>query len=235
MELPLRDPMLQIQEMTISPVAKPEVMLIANLSFRIEPTRIVVVTGPSGCGTTTLLRAIAGLIDPVSGSVRLDGQTAGEMGWPRFRRHVILVQQRPVMLDMSIEANLAAPFAHRHVDADFSVNEAKRLLGRLGLADVPLSLNARSLSEGQQQRVGLIRAMLLKPRVLLLDEPTSALDEAATQSLDGLLRDWVNAHDTAALIVRHDVAAAKQISDETIDLRPYLVQHRAAQRAEVSS
>jgi putative ABC transport system ATP-binding protein len=156
----------------------------------------------------------------VSGSVKLDGQTANEIGWPQFRRQVMLVQQRPVMLDASIEDNLAAPFAYHHIDRGFSIDEAKCLLERLLLGSVPLSLNARSLSEGQQQRASIIRAVLLKPRVLLLDEPTSALDEAATEALDALLREWVNATDAAVLMIRHDIAAAHQVSDETIDLRP---------------
>ena len=215
--------MLEIDELDVATAADATpAPLIRALSLTVTANEIILLHGPSGCGKTTLLRTVAGLIDAMGGRVRLDGADGHAMGWHRFRRQVMLVQQRPVLLEDTVEHNLAAPFAYRSVGQRYPEARAKSLLDRLGLSNGHYHQWARTLSEGEQQRVCLVRAMLLQPRVLLLDEPTSALDESSAGRLDALLREWVKAHASAVLMVRHDVAPARAICDRAIDLAPYL-------------
>ncbi len=212
--------MLEITDLSVA-TGRPAVMLMRDLSRTIEAGQYITLTGPSGAGKTTLLRTIAGLIDPPAGQIRLDGATGETIGWPRFRRQVMLVAQHPVLLDATVEQNLAMPFAYRSVERRFDRAEAEQVLARLGLGE-PMERDARSLSQGQQQRVCLARAMLLRPRVLLLDEPAAALDEQAANQLDAVLRRYVHAHDAAVLAARHDVDRAMHNADERLDLTAYL-------------
>ncbi|MCC5828088.1 MAG: ATP-binding cassette domain-containing protein [Phycisphaeraceae bacterium] len=215
--------MFEIRDLDVATPADPATPLIRKLSLTVKAGEIVLLHGPSGCGKTTLLRILAGLIDPMDGQVRLDGEDGDSIGWPRFRRQVVLVQQRPVLLEGTVERNLAAPFAYKSADRPYSADAARSLLDRLGLPGGCHAQPARTLSEGEQQRVCLIRAILLQPRILLLDEPTSALDERIAGELDNLLSEWVATHPSAVLMVRHDVALARAVCTRAIDLTPHHV------------
>ncbi|MEX0886407.1 MAG: ATP-binding cassette domain-containing protein [Phycisphaeraceae bacterium] len=217
--------MLRIHELDVA-AGKPAIVLIRGLSVTVAARQVVLVTGPSGCGKTTLLRAVAGLVDPVAGQVDLDGRDGDAMGWHHFRRQVMLVGQRPVLLEGTVADNLTTPFAYRSVDRRYPAKEASATLATLGLEPGHLEQEARTLSEGQQQRVCLLRALLLRPRVLLLDEPTSALDDATTGRLDALLRQWVETNGAGVIMVRHDRERARRIADREVDLQPHLAGQR---------
>ena len=189
--------------------------------LRLTAGQIVVVHGPSGCGKTTLLRTLAGLIDPSAGDVRLCGRTASEWGWPRFRRLMPLVAQQPVLLDDSVEANLRRPFEYRAAAGRTYDSEAAiRMLGTVGLSPALVEQRARSLSVGEQQRVCLIRALLLEPKVLILDEPLSALDGVAAGQVLELLRDTARKRGLAVLAATHQTQRTKHWCDMEIELGP---------------
>jgi len=192
--------------------------LVAGLSLAIEPGRTTAIVGPSGSGKTTLLRALAYLSDPAAGEVRLEGRTPEELGWPRWRRRVCYVAQRPTLLDDTVAANLARPFRYAAADEPYSEERARDHLARLGLGESRYDQNAHTLSEGQQQRVALARALLVRPSVLLLDEPTSALDRDAVASAEALVSEVVREHAAAALVVTHDRDQAERWCDEIVDL-----------------
>ena len=144
------------------------------------------------------------------------------MGWPVFRRHVTFVHQRPVMLNATVEENLRRPLTHRHVAKDFDRDRALTLLRDLALGEEHLPQPARTLSIGQQQRVSVVRALLIEPEVLLLDEPTSALDEDARSGLEDLLRREGHRTGRAALVVTHDREQARRLCDRQMDLREHI-------------
>ena len=198
--------------------------LLEGLDLDLRAEEVVALRGPSGCGRSTLLRSLAGLVDPLDGTVELRGKSAGDHGWPRYRRQVCYVAQRPVVLDRSVRGNLSLPFdfsvsrAHR-----FDRSAAARLLADLGLPDGTLEVNARTLSEGQLQRVCFARALLIQPRVLLLDEPTSALDGAASRRAEGALSAALRATSAAALIVTHQDSQVDRLAARVVDLEPFLL------------
>ena len=179
---------------------------------RLSPGRILAVTGPSGSGKTTLLRAICGLIPWHQGRATLDGRSPEEIGWPAFRRRVGFVAQHAGMLDGTVRENLERPFSYRSCRTSFSIDEATRQLDELGIASELLDRSARDLSAGEQQRVALIRSVLIETDVLLLDEPTAALDEKATGSVESLLAELRDRHGRAILMVTHDPRQIDRLS-----------------------
>ncbi len=200
-------------------------MLLRGVHFTLKAGQRMAVAGPSGCGKTMLLRSVAGLIDLVGGRVMLKGRSAAEVGWPAFRRQVVLVDQRPVLLDATVRANLELPFRYRVTQMGvgaqrFDEAEAVALLERLHVEPHRLDQAAPSLSVGQQQRICLVRAMLLRPAVLLLDEPTSALDEPSRDAVEALVAERSQRHGMAALIVTHDSAQAERWCHTRLVLEP---------------
>ncbi len=193
--------------------------LLEGLDLELDVNEIVVLQGPSGSGKSTTLRAIAGLLDPTDGQLLLEGRSPAEIGWPLFRRKVSLVAQRPVLLDGDVRANLAWPFGLASSQTEsFPETCARQLLERVGLEDDVWTQSARSLSEGQKQRVCLLRALLVKPSVLLLDEPTSALDKDSMRAFEGLLLEHLATHEAAAIVVTHDDAQVDRLGARRIDL-----------------
>ena len=205
--------------------------LFSGVQLELHPGETVAVQGPSGCGKTTLLRTIAGLIDPAEGEVRLRGKSPGSIGWPAYRRQVVLVNQRPTLLDGTLRDNLERPFRYASVQRTFPEDEARRGLERLGLLPEHWEQEARSLSVGEQQRACILRAWLLKPAVLLLDEPTSALDQESAAVVEALIQDHAE-EDAGVLMVSHDPAQAERLAGGVVDLRPYLDRKRAIPNTE---
>ena len=214
--------MLQLTDIAVEAGGK---ALLAGLGIDLAPGELLALRGPSGCGKTTLLRAINGLSDALAGTVRLDGEAPADIGWPVFRRRVILVEQRAVLLEGSVRTNLERPFGYHSAGDGFPHERSLELLQRLGLTGDHLNQEARSLSEGEQQRVSLVRALLVDPSVLLLDEPTSALDESTVTRVEALIRDEAERRGLSALIVTHDRIQAERWCHRTIDLLPYLTRH----------
>jgi putative ABC transport system ATP-binding protein len=197
-----------------------ESLLLTGVQFTLGPGEMLGLTGPSGCGKTSLLRAITAL-DPAGGTIRLNGQTPEQIGYPSYRRRVILLQQTPVLLDATARENLAEPFGYASAEGPFDEARAAELMDELQLGRGRLDQPAASLSVGQQQRLCLIRALLCNPAVLLLDEPTSALDSDSVAAVEQRVRHEADANGLAAVLVSHDHAQARRLCDTVLDLRSF--------------
>ena len=207
-------PLLELRNLAINAGPRP---LLRGVNLQLQPGERVALRGPSGCGKTTLLRAICGLDGLASGEITLDNSTPHDWGFPQFRRSVIYLEQRPVMFEASAEANLRRPFLYGTKAGDFCPTRASEVMSRLQLTDVTPDFAARKLSQGQQQRLALIRALLLSPRVLLLDEPTSALDKESVEAVEELLLEK-SAAGMSALIVTHDAAQAARWCHRVVEV-----------------
>ncbi len=192
--------------------------LLAEVSLALQPGELIALTGPSGSGKTTLLRAVAGLISPLAGDVLLTGRRPEDLGWPEYRRNVVLVQQQPALLDVTVAGNLERAFSYQVASRCFSADRACWLLERLGIESGRMVQQARSLSSGEQQRVCLARGLLVEPRVLLLDEPTAALDEETEAAVEELVSEETSRRGAGAVVVTHDRRQAERWCDRTVDL-----------------
>ncbi len=197
---------LRVERLSVSFGAVP---LFRAQSFELEPGAVLALIGPSGSGKSTLLRAIAQLV-PSSGEVRLDEESPEQIGWPRFRRRVIYVHQQPAFVPGSVAENLARAFSYRSSSSSFNAAEASLQLERLGLEVGLLARLAHTLSVGEGQRIALLRALLLRPDVLLLDEPTSALDPEHRDKTEALILEHVHGQRCSALVVTHDPEQAQR-------------------------
>ncbi len=223
------EPLLDIQGLSIRAGSE---VLLEDVSFHLHSGQRLAVVGPSGCGKTTLLRAIAGLIDSAAGTVQLRGQSPEQIGWPAYRRQVVLVAQKPVLPDLTVADALRQPFGYAAAEgAEFPQSQARQWLERLRVDPGRWDQPARSLSVGQQQRVCLVRALLVEPAVVLLDEPTSALDEQAMQAVEDLLTDLAEPEGLAVVVVSHSRSQAQRMCSQTVDL----AKHAAGSLAEGAS
>ena len=188
-----------------------EVRALEGVSLSVLPAETVAITGPSGSGKTTLLNLIAGLDRPTSGTVTVLGQDLSvlkERELTSFRaRSLGIVFQDPHLLPglTALENVIAArlPWARRRVLEP----DARKLLVAVGLGSRMNHPPAR-LSGGERQRVGIARALLGQPRLLLADEPTGNLDIGSTEELIALLDELRNDLKLTLVISTHDPAVA---------------------------
>lgn len=179
-------------------------------SFYVEEGRIHTLLGPSGCGKTTLLKIMAGLEEPDAGVVMMDGEDVTNL--PVEKRHVGMVFQKPLLFPhMTVLENVVFPLLKNH-DRKNATELAMDMLSQVGLVDHARQM-PRQLSGGQAQRVAFARAMVLKPRLLLLDEPLSALDQTLRKEMIQLIKDISRIHGMTMVHVTHDVNEAVALAD----------------------
>jgi ABC-type Fe3+/spermidine/putrescine transport system ATPase subunit len=182
-----------------------------GLSLDIAEGELVALLGPSGCGKTTALRIIAGLIQPNSGDLHFDGRPV--LGLPPERRGAVLVFQNHLLFPhMSVAENVGFGLRMRGAAcADVSAR-VQEMLSLVRLPDIG-ARRPHELSAGQQQRVSLARALVLRPRVLLLDEPLANLDTQLRSGMRDLIRSLQRQLGLTTLFVTHDQEEAMAIAD----------------------
>jgi ABC-type Fe3+/spermidine/putrescine transport system ATPase subunit len=184
--------------------------------FAVEPGERAAIQGASGSGKTTLLRAIAGL-EPMRGGLRLDGRDLSKVE-PQ-KREIGYVAQDPALFDtMDVAENAAFGLRMRGMGRDRRRAEAESWLGRVGL-DHRADAGVGRLSGGEKQRLAFVRALIWRPRLILLDEPFSALDPALRVELRGILLALLSAVPAPMLMVTHDVEDVSALSTCSLTLR----------------
>ncbi len=184
---------------------------LSDLSLTVEPGELVAFLGPSGCGKTTALKIIAGLLRPTSGDVLVDGRSV--LGVPAEKRGTAMVFQKPLLFPhMSVAANVGFGLRMRNVaqdQIDRRVKTALRQVRMDGFAD----RRPGELSGGQQQRVALSRALITRPRLLLLDEPLSSLDANLREEMRDLVKEVQREGGYTTVFVTHDQEEAVVLAD----------------------
>jgi sulfonate transport system ATP-binding protein len=186
---------------------------LEGISLTVAPGEILVVIGGSGCGKSTMLRAISGLDTPSQGTASLDGAAITAP-----REEIGIIFQEPRLLPwLTVADNVG--FGLDGVPREERRARVHRALARVGLAD-KANVWPRELSGGQAQRAAIARALVPRPQVLLLDEPFSALDAFTRASLHELLLDLWRELRPTILIVTHDVDEAVFLADRVVVMRP---------------
>ena len=185
-----------------------------NLSLSLEHGEIACLLGASGCGKTSILRAIAGFEPLRSGSICLNGKTISSVtsSLPPEKRQIgMMFQDYALFPHLTAYQNIA--FGLRRLSRDKQAQQVSKMLEMVGLQTLS-DAYPHELSGGQQQRIALARALAPEPELLLLDEPFSNLDSHLREHLAQELRDILKAGQHSALMVTHDYAEAVTTADE---------------------
>ena len=175
-------------------------------SAEFAPGKIHGITGHNGSGKTILLKTIMGIMTPSSGEIDYEGLTVQE---------VTLMSQRPYLLHGSVYENLVYPLKLRGIDpkAPEVADEIDRLLDRVGL--LPLKNQyARSLSSGERQKLSFLRAIIFKPKFIMMDETLSNMDPESEAQILGLIREIQEKDPVTWLIVNHQLEQKENLCDE---------------------
>jgi NitT/TauT family transport system ATP-binding protein len=188
---------------------------LQGLDFGLKAGEFVSLLGPSGCGKSTLLKLVTGLLRPTTGHIRLAG---AEVDGPR--PDVGIVFQQPTLLPWKrVIDNVLVPIRARGADVSRYRDKAQSLLEMVGLPRFA-DHYPHELSGGMQQRVGIARALLADPQLLLMDEPFAALDAMTRETMmDDLLRIWGDSGKTV-LFITHSIPEAVYLSDRVLVMGP---------------
>ena len=181
-------------------------LILDDLSFSLAEGQIAALLGPSGCGKTTLLRSIAGLIQPSDGTIRFGKQlvSLSSLVMPSHKRKIGYVPQEGALFPhLSVADNISFGLDRSVFTKDQIRQTTKEMLNLIGLQGYE-SRMPNQLSGGQQTRVALARALAIKPAIVLLDEPFSALDEALRDDLRSDVINLLRSSKTTAILVTHD-------------------------------
>ena len=191
--------------------------VLDRVTVSVPDGQTTVLLGPSGGGKSTLLRVMNGLVRPDSGEVRFGGQPLNASNARRLRHQLgYVVQDGGLFPHLTAAGNITLLARHLGVDG---TRIRTGLVALCELARLPPELLDRypaELSSGQRQRVGLMRALMLDPAVLLLDEPLGALDPITRSQLQGHLRDIFRGLKKTVVLVTHDLAEAAYFADEVV-------------------
>jgi oligopeptide/dipeptide ABC transporter ATP-binding protein len=209
---------------------------VDDVSFGLAEGETLGVVGESGCGKTTLIRALIRLIDPTEGTIRfrdLDISSAGRRALAPVRREMQMVFQDPqasLNPRKRVIEILATPLRMRGVPKDRLEAEARDLLERVGLSSEHMNRFPHEFSGGQRQRIGVARALAVDPKLILLDEPVSALDVSIQAQVINLLDELQDAFHLSYVFVAHDLSVVRHISDRIMVM--YLGKLMEVSRAE---
>jgi len=201
---------------------------VSDVTFTVEGGEFFSILGPSGCGKTTILRMIAGFLEPTEGRILIGGRDMAGLG-PNQRPTAMIFQTLALFPLMSVAENIAfgleargAPKAERRRKAD----ELLKLIALEGYGD----RKPGELSGGQRQRVAIARALAVEPQVLLLDEPLSALDLKLRQHMRAELRSLQKRTGVTFIYITHDQSEALAMSDRIAVMSAGVLQQVGAPR-----
>jgi spermidine/putrescine transport system ATP-binding protein len=186
-------------------------LAVADVSFSVARGSFFSILGPSGCGKTTLLRMIAGFIEPDSGAIAIGGRDMAQVA-PNRRPVNMVFQHLALFPMMSVAENVAFGLARRGMGRAERQRRAAAMLERVGLAGAG-GKRTDELSGGQRQRVAIARSMVLEPTLLLLDEPLGALDLKLREHMKLELKQLQSAFGTTFVYITHDQSEALVMSD----------------------
>jgi oligopeptide/dipeptide ABC transporter ATP-binding protein len=195
---------------------------VDDVTFELREGETLGIVGESGCGKTTLIRALVRLIDATSGSIRFRDQDithANRSTLQPIRRQMQMVFQDPqasLNPRKRVGQILATPLRRRGVPKERVEAESRQLLDRVGLSPEHLNRFPHEFSGGQRQRIGIARALAMEPQLILLDEPVSALDVSIQAQVINLLDELQDELHLSYVFVAHDLSVVRHVSDRIV-------------------
>ncbi|MFG2038019.1 ABC transporter ATP-binding protein [Dactylosporangium sp. NPDC048998] len=195
---------------------------VDRVNLDVGQGEFMVLLGPSGCGKSTLLRMVAGLEDPTSGAIIMDGDLANDLP-PRERGVAMVFQDFALYPHMTVGENIGFPLRLSGVEPEPRAEQVAEVASALGIGDV-LARKPAQLSGGQRQRVAMGRAIVRRPKLFLMDEPLSNLDSGLRAELRAEISGLVRELGVTTIYVTHDQAEALTMADRVAILRKGVLQ-----------
>jgi len=190
--------------------------VLRGVTFSVARGEVVCLIGPSGSGKSTILRCVNGLETHDRGTIRVDGIIVSQPTLREVRKRVAMVFQRFNLLPHRtvLENVIEGPIYVQHIQPEIAKKHARELLAKVGL-NHRIDAYPAHLSGGEQQRVGIARALAMHPQAILFDEPTSALDPELVGEVLSVMRALANEGMTM-IIVTHEIAFAREMADRVV-------------------
>jgi ABC-type transporter Mla maintaining outer membrane lipid asymmetry ATPase subunit MlaF len=190
--------------------------VLRGVDLAIYPRRITVLIGASGSGKSVIIKHVMGLFKPDAGQIRVFGEDIVPMddqALNQARRHFGLLFQHAALLDwLSVFGNVAFPLEERTRASRKEIRErVEETLERLHIADIARRMPGE-ISEGQKKRVGLARAIIMKPEIMIYDEPTTGQDPIRTRDIDDMIQETQEQFDITSIVISHDMASTFRIA-----------------------
>lgn len=189
--------------------------VIQDISLTIPDGEVCILLGSSGCGKTTLLRLICGLIIPDSGSVEIEGVSVSSLsGQERAKKLGYIIQEGGLFNHLSVRENIMLPIKILKLNKKQAELNLDKYLTMVNLESAILDKYPLELSGGQRQRAALLRSLIHDPKILLMDEPMSALDPMVRSTLQQDLKRIFSVKKKTVVIVTHDLHEASVLADK---------------------
>jgi D-methionine transport system ATP-binding protein len=193
-----------------------EVVALNDVTFTVQPGRILGILGLSGAGKTTILKLISGLEYANSGKITVAGKEVCRDFTEDYRDDMSIVfQGYNLLMQSSVFDNIAFPLKIRKMAKDRIDELVREWAGKMGVSE-KLREYPSKLSGGQKQRVAIARALVTNPKILLLDEPTSALDPITTRGILSILKLLNEKNQITIVIITHDINVVRSICDDAV-------------------
>jgi phospholipid/cholesterol/gamma-HCH transport system ATP-binding protein len=218
----LDDPLIQLDQVSVQ-FGRQNVL--RNISLSIPAGQTIAIIGESGCGKTVLMKTIIGLVTPSRGQVHFDGRNLQQLDEQELSRQRIrfgYVFQNAALFDsMTIGQNVAFPLRQHAALTPSQIDEIiTARLFEVGLPKSVIRKKPAELSGGMRKRVGLARALVLNPEVILYDEPTTGLDPIMSDVINELILRTRHHYTVTSIIVTHDMTTTRKVPDRVIMLYP---------------
>jgi phospholipid/cholesterol/gamma-HCH transport system ATP-binding protein len=199
--------------------------VLREIDLAVPRGQTLAIIGESGCGKTVFLKTLIGLVKPTRGEVLFDGQNLQNLGDKELVQQRIrfgyLFQNAALFDSMTIGQNVAFPLKQHRQVTDSQVQEVVLArLAEVGLPDSVVVKKPAELSGGMRKRVGLARALVMNPELMLYDEPTTGLDPIMSDVINELIMSTRRTHPVTSIVVTHDMRTARKVADRVVMLFP---------------